>query len=160
MSCLKCFCEHNLKLKLSKYKFFYNEINYLGNHVSKEGIQPSKNSNDVAEFAPPQTYTEIQAFLGLVGHYQLFIKGFTHVAQPLHECLSGKGANKKSEEVMLTSGAQIAFEMLKTVCLGAPVLAFADFDKPILLETNASKSGLGWCYHKNSLMDGTNLLHM
>ena len=38
--------------------------------------------------------------------------------------------------------ARDAFEMLKKACLEAPVLAFADFNKPFLLETNASKLGL------------------
>ena len=67
----KCFQEHNLKLKLSKCKFFCNETNYLAHHISKEGIQPSKeNLKTVAEFALPQTSTEIKAFLGLVGQYQ------------------------------------------------------------------------------------------
>ena len=68
MQCLyvvfECFHEHNLKLKLSKCKFFHSEISYLAYHVSKEGIWPSKeNLKAVAEFTPPQTYTEIQAFL-------------------------------------------------------------------------------------------------
>ena len=97
----------------------------------------------MAEFALPLTYNEIWAFLGLVGHYWWFIKGFAHVAQPLHEHLSGEGASKKSVWIILTSDMQIAFEMLKKACLEVPVLAFADFDKPFLLETNASKSGLG-----------------
>ena len=44
---------------------------------------------------------------------------------------------------MLTSDVQVAFETLKKVCLEAPVLTFANFDKPFLLETNASKLGLG-----------------
>ena len=73
----ECFQEHILNLKPSKCEFFHNEINYLVHHVSKEGIQPSKeNLKAEAEFAPPQTYTEIWAFLGLVGDYQWFIKGF------------------------------------------------------------------------------------
>ena len=38
--------------------------------------------------------------------------------------------------------ALCAFEMLKT-CLMAPLLAFADFNKPFLLETDASKLELG-----------------
>ena len=36
-----------------------------------------------------------------------------------------------------------AFKILKKACLKAPFLAFANFDKPFLLETDASKLGLG-----------------
>ena len=52
-------------------------------------------------------------------------------------------AGKKSKWVMLTSDMQVAFETFKKACLEAPVLAFANFNKPFLLETNASKLGLG-----------------
>ena len=141
---LECFQEHNLRFKLSKCEFFHNEINYLDHHVSKEGVQPNKeNLKAVTEFTLPQSYTNIWAFLGLVGHYWQFINGFACVAQPLHEHLSREGAGKKDEWVMLTSNAQAAFEMLKKACLEAPVLAFSDFNKPFLLETDTSKLGLG-----------------
>ena len=137
-------CEHHLKLKSSKCEFFYNEINYLAHHVSKEGVQPSKeNPKAVAEVTPPQTYTEIQAFLGLVGNYWQFIKGFASVVLPLHKHLSREGTCKKRKWVTLTSNAQIAFETLKKAGLEVPVLAFDNFNKPFLLETDASKSGLG-----------------
>ena len=64
------FREYNFKLKPSKCSLFKEEINYLVHQVSKEGVQPSNsNLRTIAECAPPQTYTEIQAFLGLVGHY-------------------------------------------------------------------------------------------
>ena len=36
-----------------------------------------------------------------------------------------------------------AFEMLKQACMNSPVLAFTDYSKEFLLETNASKEGLG-----------------
>ena len=138
------FLGHNLRLKPTKCEFFQDEIDYLVHHGSKEGMWPSKeNLKVVAAFAMPWTYTEIQAFLGLVGHYRQFIKGFAHIAQPLHEHLSGEGAIKKSEWVMLMAEAKDTFETLKRACHKAPVLAFADFDKTFLLETNASKLGLG-----------------
>ena len=55
-----CFQEHNLRLKPTKCKFIRDDINYLAHHVSKGDLQPSKeNIKAVAEFAPPQTYTEI-----------------------------------------------------------------------------------------------------
>ena len=140
----ECFWEYNLKLKPTKCEFFQNEINYLAHHVSKEAVRPSKEKlKAVAELMSPQTYREVWAFLGLVGHYHQFIKGFAHIAQPLHEHLSGEGASKKSEQVMLRAEAKEAFETLKKACLEAPVLTFANFDKPFLLETDTSKLGLG-----------------
>ena len=112
--------------------------------MSKAGIHPSDiNVKAIAEYAPPQTYTEIGAFLGLVGHYRHFIKGFAQIAQPHNEHLAGEGASWKSERVSLSEGALKAFKMLKRACMNSPVLAFTDYTKEFLLETDASKEGLG-----------------
>ena len=124
--------------------FFKEEITYLAHLVSKDGVQPNNlNLKAIAECVPPQTYMEVRAFLGLVGHYGRFIKGFTHIAQPLNEHFTGEGASRKLEWVSLSKDALKAFEALKQACMTAPVLAFADYTKPFLLETDASKDGLG-----------------
>ena len=86
---------------------------------------------------------EVHTFLGLVGHYQQFIKGFAHITQPLNEHLTDEGASRKSEQVSLLEGALKAFDTLKQVCMTAPILAFANYTKEFLLETDASKEGLG-----------------
>ena len=135
-----CLREYNLKLKPSKCSFFKEEINYLAHQVSKQGVQPSNtNIKAIAEYAVPQTYTEIRAFLGLVDHYRQFIKGFAQIAQPLNEHLAGEGASRKSEQVSLSEEALKAFK----ACMNSPVLAFANYTKDFLLETDALKEGLG-----------------
>ena len=91
----------------------------------------------------PKTYMEIGAFLGLVGHYWWFIKGFACIAHPLNGLFSGEGVNRKLEWVSLQEDALRAFDALKQACMSTPVLAFANFSKEFLLETNASKEGLG-----------------
>ena len=127
-----------------KCSLFREEIDYLAHKVSKEGIRPSNiNVRAITEYAPPQTYTEIRAFLGLVGHYICFIKGFAQIAQPLNEHLAGEGASQKLERVSLLEEALKAFEELKQACMQVPVLAFTDYTKDFLLETDASKEGLG-----------------
>ena len=136
--------EYNLKLKPSKCSLFKENINYLAHEVSKQGLQPSDiNLKAIAEYALLQTYTEIRAFLGLVGHYRQFIKGFVWIAQPLNKHLGGKGASRKSEWVSLSEEALEAFQVLKQACMNSPVLAFADYSKDFLLETDTSKEGLG-----------------
>ena len=139
-----CLREYNLKLKPSKCSLFKEEINYLAHKVSKAGIQPSDiNVKAIVEYGPPKTYTEIRAFLGLVGHYRRFIKGFARIAQPLNEHLAGEGACRKVEQVSLSEEALKAFKMLKQAFMNSPVLAFTDYSKEFLLETDASKEGLG-----------------
>ena len=81
--------------------------------------------------------------MGLVGHYRCFIKGFAKIAAPLYDLTSGENKDKKSEHVNLSPEAWDAFEHLKANCLQAPILAFPDFNKPFLLETDASGRGLG-----------------
>ena len=97
----------------------------------------------ITKYAPPQTYTEIRAFLGLVGHYRQFIKGFARIAQPLNEHLAREGASRKSEQVSLSEEALEAFEALKQACMNSLVLAFTDYTKDFLLETDTLKEGLG-----------------
>ena len=87
-------------------------------------------------------YMKVKSFVGLVSHYRRFIKGFAKIAAPLYDLTSGKNKDKKSERVDLPTEALEAFERLKAACLQAPILAFPDFDKPFLLETDASGKGL------------------
>ena len=137
--------EHGLKLKQSKCEVFKSEINYLAHHVSQKGVLPSKkNLESIAQCLPLDTYTKVKSFVGLVGHYRCLIKGFAKIAVPLYDLTSGDNKDKNmSEHVNLSPEALEAFDRLKAACLQAPILAFLDFDKPFLLETDASGRGLG-----------------
>ena len=137
-------CEHSLKLKPSKCEVFKSEINYLAHHVSQKGVLPSKkNLESIAQCPPPDTYTKVKSFVGLVGHYRCFIKGFAKIAALLYDLTRRDNKDKKSEHVNLSPKAREAFDRLKAACLQAPILSFPDFNKPFLLETDASGRGLG-----------------
>ena len=139
-----CLREHGFKLKRSKCEVFKSEINYLAHHVSQKGVLPSKkNLESIAQCPPPDTYTKVKSFMGLVGHYRCFIKGFAKIAAPPYDLTSGDNKDKKSEHVDLSPEAHEAFDHLKAACLQAPILSFPDFTKPFLLETDASRRGLG-----------------
>ena len=138
------FIRDNLKLKPSKCNLFQKEITYLAHDVFTEGIRPSKAGlKAVAEFPEPTNYTQIRVFLGLVGDYHQFIKGFSKVAWPLYAYLEGDSATKKKEACSLSLKAKQVFQQLKLELMKVPVLAFADYSKPFVLETDASKDGLG-----------------
>ena len=136
--------EHSLKLKPSKCEVFKSEINYLAHHVSWRGVLPSKkNLESIAQCTPLDTYTKVKSFMGLVGHYRHFIKGFARTAAHLYDLTSGDNKDKRSEHVNFSPEAHEAFDHLKAACLQAPILSFPDFNKPFLLETDAFGRGLG-----------------
>ena len=86
----------------------------------------------------PETYTQVHAFCRLVGIQG--IKGFTNIAHPLYDML---GKEVKMGPVDLPHEAQETTNILKGKVQSAPVLVFPDFEKPFLLEMDASKEGLG-----------------
>ena len=105
------FREFNLKSKPSKCSFFQSEIVYLVHHVSREGIQPSRdNMHTIGEFPMPETFTQVCAFCRLAGHYWCFIKGFTHIVRPLYNILTKE---VKMGPVQLPPEAQEVVRTLK-----------------------------------------------
>ena len=105
--------ENASKLKPSKCDVFKSEINYLAHHVSWKGVLPSKkNLESIAQCPPPDTYTKVKSFVGLVGHYRHFIKGFAKIAAPLYDLTSGDNKDKKSKHVDLFPKAREAFGSL------------------------------------------------
>ena len=138
------FREHSLKLKPSKCHFLWTEITFLGHKVSQEGMKPGEEGlKSIAKMAPPQNYTEIWRFLGTTGFFQRFIKNYAHIVRPLNDLLEGEASKWKAQPVDLTPEAVEAFNLLKTKCVTALVLAFTSFEKPFLLETDASSCSLG-----------------
>ena len=114
---------------------------YLAHHILQRGILPSwENMQAVQEFPMPKTYMQVCTFCGLAGHYRRFIKGFANIACPLYDVL---GKEVKMGLVDLPPEAQEAMAILKGKVQSAPVLVFPNFEKPFLLETDASKEGLG-----------------
>jgi hypothetical protein len=128
----------NLKLKPQKCAWAKPEVKFLGHVVSNKGIKPDpENTEKVQSFPTPKTVKHIQQFLGLASYYRRFIKDFAKIAEPLHKLL------KKSEKFRWTEKCQEAFEVLKEKLTSPPIMTFPRFDKPFLLQTDASGHSLG-----------------
>ena len=80
--------EKRLYDKLSKCDFWLKEVSFLGHIVSAKGIRvdPTK-TEAVVNWKPPRSVTEVRSFLGLVGYYRRFVKGFFVTASPLTKLL-------------------------------------------------------------------------
>ena len=85
--------ENKLYAKLEKCDFWLQEIQFLGNMVSKEGISmdPAK-VEAVIRWERTKSVFEIRNFLGLAGYYRRFIENFSRIAC-LMTRLTHKGVN-------------------------------------------------------------------
>ena len=87
------------------------------------------------------------AFLGFVGYYGRFIKGFSKVALPLRKLLIGleSQGRKAAKHTPVDWGEEekIAFDTLKSLCCKALILAYPNYKLPFILHTDNSLEGLG-----------------
>ena len=129
--------------------------------MSKRGVLSSKkNLEAIAQCPPPDTYTKVKSFVGLVGHYRHFIKGFANITAPLYDLTSGENKDKKSEHLDLLPEAA---RLLTASRLHASKLP--SWPSPTLANPSCWKRmplAKAWelCCRKSSLMDDTILLPM
>ena len=130
--------EKKLYAKLSKCDFWLKEVSFLGHIVSAEGIRvdPAK-IEAVVNWKSPQNVTEVRSFLGLVGYYRIFLRGFSVIATPLTKSL------RKGIKFEWTDKCQNSFEQLKGMLVEAPVLTQPTSGKEYTLYSDASCIGLG-----------------
>jgi len=86
----------------AKSEFAQEEMDFLGNILSREGVRPNlKKLQVVKDYKILVMVKGIRSFLGLVNFYQKFIKGFSQMAKPLwisfkRTCLlNGNRSNKR-----------------------------------------------------------------
>ena len=132
------FQEAGLKLKPSKCTFGQKEVAFLGHIVSDQGVatDPAKVAA-IANWSTPRSRKEVQQFLGLGKYYRRSIKDFATIAKPLHRLA------EEDREFLWTESCEEAFWKLKGKLISAPILAFPDFTKSFVLDTDASNEGIG-----------------
>jgi hypothetical protein len=132
---------NTLFVKLSKCSFGVEEIEYLGHVVTGQGVSMDKDKvQAVHDWPVPKNIKQLRGFLGLTGYYRRFIKSYAKIAAPLTDLL-------KKESYVWNEQAEVAFQQLKAAMTSGPVLALPNFQKPFILETNASGVGVSAVLH-------------
>ena len=112
----------------------------MGNIVSESGLKPGiEKVCAITQLPLPQSKEELQRFLGMVNYLSQFIPNQSEITAPLQ--------NLQKKDVMWIWSYEHtqAVERLKQILSSQPVLKFHDPTKPVKLQVDASKAGLGAC---------------
>ena len=146
-----CLLQHGLKLKPQKCHLLQSEVKYLGHIVSSKGVSTDPEKiEQVREWPTPTTHKELRSFLGFTGYYRRYVNGYAKIVAPLYKLTAGNPTRRKGKQAptkpppyIWTKETQASFDQLKQVMISAPILGYADYKKPFLLQTDASGVGLG-----------------
>ncbi|GJU01533.1 putative reverse transcriptase domain-containing protein [Tanacetum coccineum] len=116
----------------------YQAIIFLGHVIDSKGfhMDPAK-IESIKDWASPKSPTEIRQFLGLVGYYRRFIKGFLKIAKPMTKLTQKKVKFEWGDKQETT------FQLLKQKLCSAPILALPEGSKDFIVYYDALIKGLG-----------------
>lgn len=130
--------EAKLTINLAKCEFAKATVFYLRREVGHGYVRPLKEKVRAIEgFPVPSTKKDLMRFLGMVGYYRGFCPNFSSVVAPLTNLL------KASVPFVWSSGCQQAFNNVKLLLSSNPVLVAPQFDKPFMIQVDASQIGAG-----------------
>lgn len=128
----------NLKLKPVKCCLFRRQVAYLGHIVSEQGVATDPDKvHKVQAWPTPTSIQEVRRFIGLTSYYRRFVKDFASIAEPLHNL------TKKKAHFQWHAEHQAAFNTLKLRLTTAPVLGYPLDHGEMILDTDASDTGIG-----------------
>ena len=123
-----------------KTKLFCSEIDFLGHHISSQGIEADSSKVDkILAWPIPTSSTEARSFLGLVRYISAFLPNLADHTHVLTE-LTTKDADKQFP--LWSQRYQVAFDAIKAIVTGRDCLTTIDFslmpEYKIFLTTDAS----------------------
>ncbi|MCG7876694.1 MAG: RNase H-like domain-containing protein [Candidatus Thiodiazotropha endolucinida] len=130
--------EKGIRFNEDKLVVGVSEIEYFGNILSDSGMKPSQNKvSAILNMDPPTCRSELETFLGMVTYLSRFCENLAEITSPLRKLLENNvlfSWDKPQDD---------AFQKVKDLITKAPVLAYYDKERPLTIQCDASKSGLG-----------------
>jgi hypothetical protein len=120
-----------------KCEFAVREVQFLGHHVTEEGIRSLPDRVAAVQDHPkPSTVRQLQVFLGVVKFYRRFVPAVAKNLRPLTDSL--KGGLKATAAVVWTTEMKKAFADPKAALFKTALLAYPQQGWEVALTVDAS----------------------
>ena len=129
-----------VKIPLSKCQWGRKGVNFVGYHITEEGISPQQSKiSAITKIKDPTGVRELRGILGMLNFMRKFIKEYSRIAEPLHRL------TKKGVPWHFGNAEREALQELKDRLCSAPVLGFPRFGTgaEFIVECASSGKSLG-----------------
>ena len=113
-------------------------IKFFGNYLSSNGLEPDPGKiAAIVDMSPPTSAQELQSFLGMVNYLGRYTPDLATTTATFHDLI------KKDSVFLWGPEHQKAFNNVTEAITTASTLAYFDSNKPVTIQTDASKGGIG-----------------
>jgi len=134
-----------LHVNRKKTKLFCDEVDFLGHHISRRGVEADNSKvAQILDWPTPKSAKQVRQFLGLVRYLNAFLPKLAMQSEILNR-LTWKECDKKFPE--WTQKYQDAFDAIKSIVVSRECLTIIDHSKmpenKIFVTTDASERATG-----------------
>ncbi len=128
-----------IKLNEDKLDVGVSEVQYFGHLLTSDGLKPDPAKvSAIRDMDPPCNRAELETVLGMINYLSKFAPNLAEITSPMRKLLV------KDVIFSWDKPQDTAFQKVKDLITQSPVLSYYDSKKPLTLQTDASRSGLGY----------------
>ena len=130
--------EQNIILNDEKKEIGLKEITFHGHKITSDGVKvDDKKVNAIHEMQTPTDVADVKRLCGVVQYMVKFLPDLANEMKPIREL------RRKEVSWNWSNERERAFQKVKKRLTEAPILAYFDTNKEVVLQVDSSKNGVG-----------------
>ena len=138
--------ESGFKIGLDKCQFFKNQVPWLGQIISAQGISPQpRHIREAKNILPPTSKKGVQSILGILNYLRPYVHRFAEQMFHITSLLRSPGDDRTP--IDWGDKEQKALDHMKSLLTENMLIAHVDYDAPIYFSTDSSQVACSsFCY--------------